>query len=189
MLPSRAPQTRLRTHTHPPKRLAHPRSPIPPLSTLTSRATHAHPTSPRSTGFCAIWGCINSSSSTRPRCREPGAWGGWRGIASAILFGTFLLRCIPLLGLGGWLSLCCRQRTSVLGHLSSRSICNKQASFSTPPTSVERIGSRQQKQRLRAPRRRSSPPSWGGCRRSGRPGRPRPSASPCRSRCGAPSRG
>ena len=31
-----------------------------PLSTLTSRATHAHPTSPRSTGFCAIWGCISS---------------------------------------------------------------------------------------------------------------------------------
>ena len=36
-------------------------SPIPPLSTLTSRATHAHPTSPRSTGFCAIWDCISSS--------------------------------------------------------------------------------------------------------------------------------
>ena len=53
---------RLHTHTHPPKRLAHPRSPIPPLSTLTSRATHAHPTSPCSTGFCAIWDCINSSS-------------------------------------------------------------------------------------------------------------------------------
>ena len=53
---------RLHTHTHPPKRLAHPpRSPIPPFSTLTSRATHAHPTSPRSTGFCAIWGCISSS--------------------------------------------------------------------------------------------------------------------------------
>ena len=33
-------------------------------STLTSRATHAHPTSPRSTGFCAIWGCISSSSSS-----------------------------------------------------------------------------------------------------------------------------
>ena len=29
-------------------------SPMPPLSALTSRATHAHPTSPRSTGFCAI---------------------------------------------------------------------------------------------------------------------------------------
>ena len=28
---------------------------------LTSRATHAHPTSPRSTGFCAIWDCISSS--------------------------------------------------------------------------------------------------------------------------------
>ena len=38
--------------------------PIPPLSTLTSRATHAHPTSPRSTGFCAIWDCISSSSSS-----------------------------------------------------------------------------------------------------------------------------
>ena len=53
---------RLHTHTHPSKRLAHPFSPIPSLSTLTSRATHAHPTSPRSTGFCAIWGCISSSS-------------------------------------------------------------------------------------------------------------------------------
>jgi len=53
---------RLHTHTHPPKRLAHPRSPRSPLSTLTSRATHAHPTSPRSTGFCVIWDCISSSS-------------------------------------------------------------------------------------------------------------------------------
>jgi len=52
------------THIHPPKRLAHPRSLIPPLSTLTLRATHAHPTSPRSTGLCAIWGCISSSSSS-----------------------------------------------------------------------------------------------------------------------------
>ena len=55
---------RLHTHTHPPKRLAHPRSPILPLSTLTSHATQAHPTSPRSTGFCAIWGCISTSSSS-----------------------------------------------------------------------------------------------------------------------------
>ena len=47
---------------NPPKRLAHPRSPIPPLSTLTSRATHAHPTSPRSIGLCAIWDFISSSS-------------------------------------------------------------------------------------------------------------------------------
>ena len=46
---------RVRFHTHPPKRLAHPRSPIPSLSTPTSRATHAHPTSLHSTGFCAIW--------------------------------------------------------------------------------------------------------------------------------------
>ena len=42
--------------------LAHPRSPIPHLLTLTSRATHAHPALPRSTGFCAIWGCISSSA-------------------------------------------------------------------------------------------------------------------------------
>ena len=61
---------RLHTHTHPPKRLAHPRSPIPPLSTLTSRATHAHPTSSRSNGFCAIWGCITSSS-TGGSFKEP----------------------------------------------------------------------------------------------------------------------
>ena len=58
---------RLHTHTHPPKRLTHPRSPIPPLSTLTSRATHAHPTSPRSTGFCAIWDCTSSSSLAEAR--------------------------------------------------------------------------------------------------------------------------
>ena len=39
--------------------------------------------------------------------------------------------------------------------------------FYAPPLSGG-IGSRQQKQRLRAPRRRSRPPSRGGCRRSGR---------------------
>ena len=67
---------RLHTHTQPPKRLAHQRSPIPPLSTLTSRATRAHPTSTRSTGFCAIWDCISSSSlcgsltEPRARCRH-----------------------------------------------------------------------------------------------------------------------
>jgi len=33
---------------------------------MTSRATHAHPTSPRSTGFCAIWDCISSSSTHLP---------------------------------------------------------------------------------------------------------------------------
>jgi len=32
------------------------------ISTLTSRAIHAQPTSTRSTGFCAIWDCISSSS-------------------------------------------------------------------------------------------------------------------------------
>ena len=31
---------RLHTHTHSPRRLAHPRSPMPPLSTLTARAAH-----------------------------------------------------------------------------------------------------------------------------------------------------
>ena len=41
------------------------------LSTLTSRATHAHPTSPRSTGFCAIWDCISSSSSSQEGLRAP----------------------------------------------------------------------------------------------------------------------
>ena len=34
-------------------------------------ATHAHPTSPRSTGFCAIWGCIISSSSRGGACPQP----------------------------------------------------------------------------------------------------------------------
>jgi len=51
--------------------------------------------------------------------------------------------------------------------------------FLTPPLSGE-VGSRQQKQRLRAPRRRSRPPSRVGCRRSGRLDRPRPSALPRR---------
>jgi len=34
------------------------------LDTNLTRNTHAHPTSPRSTGFCAIWDCISSSSSS-----------------------------------------------------------------------------------------------------------------------------
>ena len=37
---------RLHTHSHSPKRLAHPRSPMPPLSVLTASATHAHPLNP-----------------------------------------------------------------------------------------------------------------------------------------------
>ena len=37
---------RLHTHTHSPKRLAHPRSPMPSLSALTARATHARPLLP-----------------------------------------------------------------------------------------------------------------------------------------------
>ena len=37
---------RLHTHTHSPKRLAHPRSPMPPPSALTARATHARPLLP-----------------------------------------------------------------------------------------------------------------------------------------------
>ena len=41
------------------------------LSTMTSRATHAHPTSPRSTGFCAIWDCISSSSSSLALSTKP----------------------------------------------------------------------------------------------------------------------
>ena len=35
--------------------------------TMTSRAKHTLPTSPRSTGFCAIWDCISSSSSSTAR--------------------------------------------------------------------------------------------------------------------------
>jgi len=51
--------------SHPPTQApCTPALAIPPLSTLTSRATHAHPTSPRSTGFCAKWDCISSSSSS-----------------------------------------------------------------------------------------------------------------------------
>jgi len=64
---------RLHTHTHLPKRLAHPRSPIPPPSALTARVAHAQrtrsaraPTSPCSTGFCAICIRISSSSSSGP---------------------------------------------------------------------------------------------------------------------------
>ena len=56
--------------------LLHPRK----RQTLTSRAPHAHSTSPRSTGFCAIWDCISSSSSsnTGPGFNR-GFWGGARG--------------------------------------------------------------------------------------------------------------
>ena len=53
---STARPNRLHTHTHLPKRLAHPRSPMPPLSTLTARANARAPTSPRSTGLCSIMG-------------------------------------------------------------------------------------------------------------------------------------
>jgi hypothetical protein len=49
---------------HSPKRLAQPRSPIPPLSTPTAHATHARPLSLLSVVFCAIWGCVSSSSSS-----------------------------------------------------------------------------------------------------------------------------
>ena len=56
---------RLHTHTHPPKRLPHPRSPMPPLSTLAARATRARPLLPAAfTGFCAIWFRVGSSSSS-----------------------------------------------------------------------------------------------------------------------------
>ena len=56
---------RLHNHTQSPRRRAHPRSPMPPLLTLTARATHARPLAiTRSIGFCAIWGCISSSSSS-----------------------------------------------------------------------------------------------------------------------------
>ena len=50
------------------------------FSTLTSRATHAHPTSPRSTGFCAVWDCISSSSSSF-LCNE--AQVAWVGVRTA----------------------------------------------------------------------------------------------------------
>ena len=48
---------RLHTHTHSPKRLAHPRSPVSPLSTLTARATHArqlHPAALASVLYGAV---------------------------------------------------------------------------------------------------------------------------------------
>ena len=70
------------------KRLAHPCSPIPPLSTLTSRATHAHPTSPRSTGFWAIWNCISSSSNRVARLAQSNPLlcrlGPWRLLRGAV---------------------------------------------------------------------------------------------------------
>ena len=48
---------RLHTHTHPSRRLAHPRAPMPPLSTLTARATHArqlHPAALASVSYGVI---------------------------------------------------------------------------------------------------------------------------------------
>jgi len=56
---------RVRHHPGPACRLEHPLGPFPSKYLLnTSRIVHAHPTSPRSTGFCTIWGCISLSSSS-----------------------------------------------------------------------------------------------------------------------------
>ena len=51
-------------------------------------AQHAHPTSPRSTGFCAIWDCISSSSSStcfsaKRTCEKAG---GTSGLSSIVFF-------------------------------------------------------------------------------------------------------
>ena len=54
---------RLHTHTHSPKHLAHPRSPMPPLSTLTARATHARPLLPAALASVPYEFVISSSSS------------------------------------------------------------------------------------------------------------------------------
>ena len=91
------------THTHSPKRLAHPRSPIPPLSTLTALEALARPfplhTPSRSTGFCAIchfasgwhligiWVCSSSSSAhTQHPAPSPSefTWGHWRVSGEAV---------------------------------------------------------------------------------------------------------
>ena len=51
-------------------------------------AQHAHPTSPRSTGFCAIWDCISSNLSstwflTKRTCEKAG---GTSGLSSIVFF-------------------------------------------------------------------------------------------------------
>ena len=58
------------------------------------------------------------------------------------------------------------------GHIAAalEELIKSRPGVLAPPPSVGGIGSRQQKQRLRAPRRRSRPPSRGGCRRSPRCG-------------------
>ena len=67
---------RFHTHTHKPKRLAHPRSPMPPLSTLTAQATHARPLPPKALASVPyglvlvrvrVWG-----KRTAKRNRQPG---------------------------------------------------------------------------------------------------------------------
>jgi len=74
---------RLHTNTHPPKRLAHPRSPMPPLSSLTTCAyhtdTHARPLHPEalaSVPYGIVLRRSSSSSSTSPSriksCHEGG---------------------------------------------------------------------------------------------------------------------
>ena len=63
------------------------------LSTLTSRATHAHPTSPRSTGFCAIWGCISSSCSPSTSYSSGVRWKGHNRTLTAV--HAMLPRCSP----------------------------------------------------------------------------------------------
>ena len=61
----------IKKENHSPKRLAHPRSPMPPLSTLTTRATHAlqlHPAALASVPYMGLYwfefefesrGCLN----------------------------------------------------------------------------------------------------------------------------------
>ena len=57
---------RLHTHTHSPRRLGCTPALAHASFLDTNRTRNARPpTSPRSTGFCAIWGCISSSSSSK----------------------------------------------------------------------------------------------------------------------------
>ncbi len=69
------------TSTHTTKRLALPRLPTPPyFRAWPLCTTHAHllqdtaPTSTRSIGFCVIWVCISSSSSSNSLWALLGSW-------------------------------------------------------------------------------------------------------------------
>jgi hypothetical protein len=67
-LDARQPKRLQRQHTHP-STMRHPRLPTPPPLHFGLLRTACAPTSTHSNGFCVIWGCVSSSSSSYPKTR------------------------------------------------------------------------------------------------------------------------